>query len=176
MRAKVRWPSGPGSGNLMTRPRLDEERSWMARYDRAAHGSEGQQPAADHARVLGLRPHARAARRSRAGGRDPHALPAAQDAGVLLPDAAPQRVRRLRDVAVVVRAHALPGAPALRRDPGLPLAHVPARLDLREREERDHLPRAASWEARRDPRIPDDRAAADPRHPPRPPRPAGEQP
>src|SRR5436190_5002285 len=77
--------------------------------------SDGQAP--PDARLLGLRPHARAGRWPRAPRRHRPRLPAAARGEDLLPHAALPRVRMLGDVALVLRRFSGPGAPALHRDP-----------------------------------------------------------
>ena len=85
--------------------------------------------------------------------------------GDLLPDAAPPRVRRGRDVAVVVFGHARPRRSAVHRDSGVSLADVPALVHLRQREKRDPRAEGPRRQAHRHAGIPDDGAGVDSRHP-----------
>ena len=77
------------------------------------------------ARLLELRPHARARGRLGAARRHRPQLPRPAGRGDVLPHAAPPRVRRRGDVAVVVHGVDVPRAAAVRRDPGLPVALLP---------------------------------------------------
>ena len=121
--------------------------------------------AAPDPRLLGLRPHARARRRQRAARRHRSQLPRPARRGDVLPHAAQPRVRRRRDVAVVVRGVARARRAAVHRDPGLPVALLPPLVHLRLGEERHSRAEGPDRQAHRHARIPDDRAGVDPRHP-----------
>src|SRR5690242_1641414 len=121
--------------------------------------------AATVAGLLELRSHARAGRRIGAAGRHRAHVPESAGRGNVLPHAAASRVPRRRDVAVLVCGVAVPRAAAVRRDPGVPVAVLPALVHLRQCEGRHPRGPRPHRQARGHARVPDDRACVDPRHP-----------
>ena len=115
-------------------------------------------------RLLGLRSHARADRRLDRSRRHRSGLSQSAGGGDLLPHAALSRVRLLGDVALLVLRVAALGQSALHRDPGVPVALLPAFVHLRLGKERHPRARGPQGQAHRRAGIPDDRASLDPRH------------
>ena len=86
-------------------------------------------------RLLGLRPHARAARRARRSRRRQPDLSAARSGRDVLPHGALPRVRCLRDVALVVLRLEVQRR-SVHRDPGMAVALFPPFVHLRQHEQR----------------------------------------
>src|SRR3954464_3187539 len=125
----------------------------------------GDAEAQPDVRLLGIRPHARA--RGRYGARRRHRpqLPDAAGRGDVLPHDARPRVRRVRDVALVIQRVAPFAESAVHRHPGLSVALLPPLVHFRSREERYPAAGRPEGQAGRRAGVPDDRAGLDPRHP-----------
>ena len=95
--------------------------------------------------------------------------------GDLLPHAAQPRVRRRGDVALVVHGVAVHATRAVHRDPGVSVALLPPFVHLRQCGQRHPRAEGPDRQAHRQPRIPDDGAGVDSRHPVRRVRRAGRQ-
>ena len=85
--------------------------------------------------------------------------------GDVLPHAAQPRVRRGRDVAVVVHRVDVPRAAAVRGDPDIPVALFPPLVDLHQRERGHPRAQGSHRQAHRHAGVPDDGAGMDSRHP-----------
>src|SRR5437773_10011783 len=114
--------------------------------------------------LLDLRPHPRAARRTRPAGWHRPQLPEHPGRGNLLPHAEAQGIRRGRDVPLFLCDDVVPARPAVHRDSGVSVAILPAFLRLRARGERDKGAGGAGREGSRWSRGRDARHGVDAAH------------
>src|SRR3954471_19955502 len=118
-----------------------------------------------HARLLGLRSHARADGRQRAARRHRPRVPQPAGGGNLLPPDEVPGVRLLGNVALRLYGVARPEEPAFHRHPGVSFALLSPLVHLRLATERRASPRRPERQAHRRAGVPDDRRGVDPRHP-----------